>query len=226
MKTVEEIVAHRREQWRKARTKWRKAHPERAQASNRKQRNKVGAIEARRRYHAKNRAKANEYALAYYHKNKEEIGARKKFLRSLPGPRRDKELAYGRAYNKSPKRKEVDKRYFDKNRDRRVQELKNWAKDNPDKFRLAKNRAEHNRRAKKKGAPGYCSNEQLLARIEFHQWRCVYCGRKLTFATLTVDHRIHLAKGGTNWPANLVPACGPCNSTKSDMSAKEFLALR
>jgi 5-methylcytosine-specific restriction protein A len=38
-------------------------------------------------------------------------------------------------------------------------------------------------------------------------WRC---GRVAT----TADHVIPLAKGGSNDPGNLVPACAPCNSSR------------
>lgn len=40
---------------------------------------------------------------------------------------------------------------------------------------------------------------------------CVYCGA----AAQTVEHIVPLARGGWEHPDNLVPACGPCNSSKS-----------
>lgn len=43
-------------------------------------------------------------------------------------------------------------------------------------------------------------------------------------ATCT-DHVVALVSGGSHWPANLRPACKPCNLTKGGKSHKEFLKL-
>lgn len=74
-------------------------------------------------------------------------------------------------------------------------------------------------RAAKKMAAGTHSISQWLARVEFYGWRCFYCHRHLTSATLTCDHRIPLSKGGSNFASNLVPACKTCNSSKGDKKA-------
>jgi 5-methylcytosine-specific restriction endonuclease McrA len=37
---------------------------------------------------------------------------------------------------------------------------------------------------------------------------------------------IPLSKGGTGWPANLVPACKSCNLSKAMKNVWEWLALR
>lgn len=50
----------------------------------------------------------------------------------------------------------------------------------------------------------------LAARWAMWGGKCWMCG---TFATAT-DHVKPLCKGGSNWPANLRPACKPCNSRK------------
>lgn len=45
--------------------------------------------------------------------------------------------------------------------------------------------------------------------------RCAYCGKPpVPPAVLAIDHVIPIIKGGTNDPANLVPACKSCNSRK------------
>ena|SRR5712664_880068 len=66
------------------------------------------------------------------------------------------------------------------------------------------------RRARKVDAAGSCSSEQLVARIAVFGWRCWMCGDPWEH----IDHVIPLARGGTNWPANLRPACGRCNRRK------------
>jgi 5-methylcytosine-specific restriction endonuclease McrA len=48
------------------------------------------------------------------------------------------------------------------------------------------------------------------------QYNCLYCGSKINNVIGTLDHVIPLARGGkTNWE-NIVTACAPCNSRKSD----------
>ena len=47
---------------------------------------------------------------------------------------------------------------------------------------------------------------------------CRYCGAAAPDATLTVDHVIPVALGGTDEPSNLVTACEPCNGGKSASS--------
>jgi hypothetical protein len=47
---------------------------------------------------------------------------------------------------------------------------------------------------------------------------CVYCGDPAT----TVDHVCPLARGGYEAEYNLVPACGPCNSSKHDRLLTEW----
>lgn len=71
-------------------------------------------------------------------------------------------------------------------------------------------------KARRKGAPGRCSPMQWFARLRFYGERCVYCG---SHTQLCRDHRIPLSKGGSNWPANLVPSCKPCNMKKYNKPA-------
>jgi 5-methylcytosine-specific restriction endonuclease McrA len=77
-----------------------------------------------------------------------------------------------------------------------------------------------NREARKIGAAGTCSEEQAAARWAMYGGRCWMCG-----ATATDDDHVKPlstrrmppgSQGGSNWPANIRPACGPCNSRKHD----------
>ena len=43
---------------------------------------------------------------------------------------------------------------------------------------------------------------------------CYYCGRKVGFASLTMDHVIPLGRGGRSTRGNLVPSCKECNTKK------------
>lgn len=68
------------------------------------------------------------------------------------------------------------------------------------------------RRGRKRDAPGDATPSQIAARIDYYGGRCWMCGAPWEH----IDHVKPLAKGGSNWPANLRPACGPCNLAKSD----------
>ncbi len=77
----------------------------------------------------------------------------------------------------------------------------------------------HWRRARERDAKGHCTCEQWLARLAFHGWRCRYCEAT---GKMTIDHMIPLSRNGTNWPANMVPACMSCNARKHDKTFVEF----
>lgn len=88
-----------------------------------------------------------------------------------------------------------------------------------------------NRRCK----TGKASGPQLLDRLKVFLYSCAYCGRSLRVIELVVhrvnkfycesfdleplqfDHRVPVARGGTGWPANLVPSCVSCNSKKGTL---------
>jgi 5-methylcytosine-specific restriction endonuclease McrA len=69
-----------------------------------------------------------------------------------------------------------------------------------------------------KNASGSASDAQVFARLEFYGWRCAYCPGKFEH----LDHVIPVSLGGTNWPANLRPACAKCNLTKSNKRLSEW----
>lgn len=53
---------------------------------------------------------------------------------------------------------------------------------------------------------------------------CAYCGKKILFKDMQIDHVASIAGGGTNDSDNLLPACRSCNFYKSDQSLEEFRA--
>lgn len=60
-------------------------------------------------------------------------------------------------------------------------------------------------------ASGAASSELIAARVAFYGGLCWICR---TAPYDAVDHVKPLVCGGSNWPANLRPACTPCNSRK------------
>lgn len=71
-------------------------------------------------------------------------------------------------------------------------------------------------------AQGSHDSELFKQKLEYHGYRCYYCGKELTIDTATEDHRIPLSRGGTDWISNIVPACGSCNSSKGPKTETEY----
>ncbi len=106
------------------------------------------------------------------------------------------------------------RRWHERNREVSRAKSRRWRQQNPEKNRLKAN----NYRARKLGAVGTCTHEQLQARIDFYGGLCWVClALKVTEPKVyeAIDHVIPLAKGGSNWPANLRPICNWHNQSKN-----------
>ena len=53
------------------------------------------------------------------------------------------------------------------------------------------------------------------------KYKCQYCGRKISMVEMTYDHVLPRARGGRTTWRNIVSACIPCNSRKSDRTPEE-----
>lgn len=142
--------------------------------------------------------------------------------------RRDENAAY-RAAN-TDKRAAYNASYYQQNRQAVLEKNKAWNKANRDSINRAteawrkRNPAKVRRQklASRSGLPAdYTTPEKLEARLELYGGRCFYCGADAD----TIDHRIPTTRGGTNLPANLVPACAKCNSKKHTRTPKEWRAI-
>ena len=51
---------------------------------------------------------------------------------------------------------------------------------------------------------------------------CWYCGEKVGFKNLTMDHIIPLSRGGRSTKDNLVPCCKNCNTKKKNSLPVEW----
>jgi len=114
---------------------------------------------------------------------------------------------------------------------------KAWIRNNRDKLSAARKRfarTPHGREAIRLQAQ---KRRVLIARavctltraeweaiVERHRHCCAYCGKKLVGADLTMDHVVPISKGGHHTAANVVPACGSCNSRKHALGLEDFLA--
>lgn len=105
--------------------------------------------------------------------------------------------------------------HYLRNLKKRKKEFRQWAKNNKERHNAKSRRHKHY----KTGAPGHYTETQWQDRLAFCGFRCYLCGVdwfSLDPFDRTVDHVIPLSQGGTNWPANLRPACRSCNSGKRD----------
>ena len=62
-----------------------------------------------------------------------------------------------------------------------------------------------------RSAPGFATTAQVAGRVDLYGGLCWICRERPYEA---IDHVKPISKGGSNWPANLRPACTPCNSSK------------
>jgi 5-methylcytosine-specific restriction endonuclease McrA len=133
--------------------------------------------------------------------------------------RRKNRESYRRHKTRPDRRKGLDreaqrvykKRWYEENKARLEAKARAYAKSAAGK--AARRRNEHKRRA----VAGTYTEEQLQARIDFYGRRCYLCGcdwDALPSKQKHIEHVIPLSRGGTNWSANLRPACESCNLKK------------
>lgn len=156
-----------------------------------KDRGHVLAIQAKSR--EKHREKIRAWHREYHAKNRAEINAKRAVVDAT-------------SENRERKRIRSHKSYL-ANRDAVRARHAAYYQANKKKWRLV---YEHTRRSLERGAIGAGTEEQVFARVKFFGECCAYCGKPYT----TIDHAIPLSRKGTNWPANLRPACKSCNSRK------------
>lgn len=54
--------------------------------------------------------------------------------------------------------------------------------------------------------------------------RCGYCGTKIGYSEVTVDHIIPISRGGPDCKDNMICSCRPCNEFKRNRTVEEFRA--
>jgi len=101
-------------------------------------------------------------------------------------------------------------RYAAANRDYYADAKRRWRAANLDRAREIARNAQRRRKARRMGAAGSCSEAQLRGRWDYYGGLCWLCRAPAD----TIDHVVALSRGGSEWPANLRPACRSCNSRK------------
>lgn len=80
----------------------------------------------------------------------------------------------------------------------------------------------HKRRALEQKADGNFTLHKWRQKIKFYGNHCYLCGIDLKDKETHLEHRIPLSRGGTNWIANIAPACADCNLSKHTKTESEF----
>lgn len=127
----------------------------------------------------------------------------------------DRQLKASREWkNRNPDYvKQYSSQYHRNNKEKRKAYLREWYQANPGMKRVYRQQRDRRQR----NAKGHFTLEQLMGRIQYYGGRCYLCGCNwyaLPKFDQTIDHVIALHNGGSNWPANLRPACRSCNSSK------------
>lgn len=212
-KHLEKMRAYQRE-WRR---EWRSKHPRKSRAYHRQYSRKWRAEhreywrlkmrEASRRYRERHRAILRERAKRYYRKEK----------RFKPAQRLARKRRYWLKNRGRINARTREKRRFNPGRFRAIDRARYWR--NPEKRRMQSRIV----RGKRTGSTDTYTGRQFHDLVKQYNHRCAYCGIKLTPANITADHKVPLARGGTNTIENIVPACRPCNQEKNRLTAEEFL---
>lgn len=138
--------------------------------------------------------------------------------------------AWAKAHRKQAN--EYARDWVAKNRDQHALAVQRWTENNRDKRRaigrayakrnpLTVRVKNQNRRARLRDAPGKFTKADARKQYEQQGGRCYWC--KLPLEAYHLDHKIPLAKGGTNHPDNIVCACPSCNLSKGDLLPEDFI---
>ena len=141
-------------------------------------------------------------------------------------PERKKRIAKHTYFNNHESRRGRAKAAYDRNKEAILATSR--AKYATDAAYRAKMVANSNRRCvRKMNAAGSCTVAEWVSILEEYNHCCAYCLRHESIVgKMSMDHMTPLARGGTNDPDNIAPACRPCNSSKNDKTVLEFLAYK
>jgi Restriction endonuclease len=180
----------------------------------------------------RNREKIKEREHARYMRDRD---ARLSKAKTYQAKNREKYLAYLKQYQREnqPRLKKQRKQYreanaeiiktrkqawYQSNAEQRKAAISAWQRAHPTHRRLSACRT----RGRQSNAEGTVTVELWLAKCEYHGHRCYLCGKAIKGRLMEMEHRIPLSRGGSNWIANIAPACKQCNGAKGDLTEKEY----
>lgn len=110
------------------------------------------------------------------------------------------------------------RRWRQENKDAFNEMVQDWRRRNPAKTRLQKYR----RRMLEATASGEFTEQDIEILLERQDGLCVGCQADI-IETFTIDHKIHLSRGGTNDPENIQLLCKSCKSSKGTKTNDEWI---
>ena len=142
----------------------------------------------------------------YYWKNREKILERQKAQHKAGYDPKKRKL---QNLKRKEKIQEAARLYRERNLEKCKEWCRIWRSKNLDKCRMYS----LERRAVTKNADGTFSWAEWEQIVRDFNGKCAHCGEE---TKLTIDHKIPLSKGGSNFIHNIQPLCRSCNSKKKD----------
>lgn len=118
------------------------------------------------------------------------------------------------------KKRKSDQAFLERQRLISRKNVKLWKLNNRDRY-LASVKSS---KAKRRGAVGKFTSDDVAKILENQQWLCVECKTDLKLSGYHIDHIVPVSKGGANWPSNLQCLCAPCNLAKGSKMPEEWEA--
>lgn len=203
--------------------RYNEANPEklkakrRAQATRHRLENPERIERNRRRWESANKDKLAQKNKRWRAANPERVKAQGKRLRERnPGKYREKIREWRERNRDRPdlKQKAIDR-------------VNRWIKDNPERKREQARKGSHTRRARQYEAGGSYTNTEIRALLKQQQFICaeITCRADLGRGK-ELDHIIPISRGGGNHIDNLQWLCPPCNRQKRAMMPDEWAQYR
>lgn len=106
--------------------------------------------------------------------------------------------------------------YYQKNKEKAILKAREWSKNNQDK----KNAYRQNRRAR---GEKRLSPEEVERIVALQKGKCAICKSKLEKTGRHIDHIVPITKGGTSHPHNIQMLCPTCNRKKSNADPIDYM---
>ncbi|QWY83261.1 HNH endonuclease protein [Rhizobium phage RHph_X2_25] len=108
-----------------------------------------------------------------------------------------------------------------------VARAKRWQEANPERAQEVRLVSDRNRRARKRGASGTHTKEDVAEILRKQKYKCAECGTSVRkVENRHVDHIMPLSKGGSNAKWNLQVLCPDCNLRKGAKHPIDFARER
>ena len=168
-------------------------------------------------YYQKNKNKITLRVRVYEKTNQEKLTVRR---REYYQKNKHKIIEHSRLWYQANKNRVKARSilYYSAHKDEITKRIQEYTKANRIKVNEYKKTHNHRRRT----AKGRFTTRQWLDKCEYWNWSCYLCGVLLTRKAIHREHRIPIVRGGSNWIANIAPACKDCNKMKGTLTEREY----